>query len=289
MIALLLSAVFLVCTASQGWAQSPFPDGVRFVDNGMPVQAGQNSTITLQVLLGGGDYPRGNIGIFLQTDNNSVLNIPETAMVVTNQSGIAQYNLTSDEVKPGTATVTAILLDRRTGVKASKTYVIAQTGYINGTVADMAGVAIPEASVTIYHLVNGTNQLFPIEGNPTVTTSNESGTPGTFGFAGIPYDSYYVEAVMGDKQTGVNYTLNEMAQPVYIVIAGYSVATPTPVPTATPEPTISASASPTDTLTPTPAPVQTSENSDKQVLWIGGLALVLAIIIIAIVALTRKK
>ena len=287
MITLLLATVFLVCTVSQGWAQSPFPDGVRFVDTGMPIRAGQNYTITLQVLLDGGDYPRGNIGIFLETDNNSVFAIPEPTMAVTNQSGVAQYNVTSDQVKPGTAKVTAILLDRRTGAKVSKSYTIAQTGNLNGTVADMAGVAIPGSSVTLYQVVNGTNQQYLVEGNPTVTTGNDTGTPGSFEFAGISYGSYYLEAAMADKTTGVNYTLNEMAQPVYIVLAGYSVVTPTPAPTVTPEPTTSTSASPT--TMPTHLPTQTSGDSGKQVLWIGGLAIILAIIFLAIVALTRKK
>lgn len=283
-ITLFLLTMLVVCSSAQIWAQSPFPDGIRFADNGTVIRAGQNYTIVAQVLLGGGDYPKGNIGVYLETDNASVINLPETAMAVTNQNGTAAYNLTADQVKPGTAKVTAILLDKRTGARTSKSYTIARIGNLTGTVSDMGGVPVEGASVTLYQSVNGTMQVFPATGNPSVTASNSTGAPGSFEFTGIPYGDYYVEAGIAGKTTGVNYTFNDLSQPVYILMGGYSVATPTPLPTPTAAPSAQATATPA----PTPTPASQSDNS-KQVIWIGGLAVILAVIIIAIVVLTRKK
>lgn len=281
---LFLLTLLVVCSSVQICAQSPFPDGVRFADNGTVIRAGQNYTIVVQALLGGGDYPKGNIGVYLETDNASVIDLPETAMAVTNQNGTAAYNLTADQVKPGTARVTAILLDKRTGIRSSKVFTITRIGNLTGNVSDMRGVPVEGASVTLYLSVNGTMQMFPDAGNPTVAAGNATGAPGSFEFTGIPYGDYYIEAGMADKTTGVNYTFNDLSQPVYILMGGFSVATPTPLPTPTPAPSAQATATPA----PTPTPASSSDNS-KQVIWIGGLAVIFAVIIIAIVVLTRKK
>lgn len=280
MLALLLSAMFLACTGPVT-AQSPFPDGIRFIEGPSVIQAGENTSILMQVQLGGGDYPKGSIGIYMASDNTSVIDIPEVAMTATNQSGIAQYNLTAGQLKPGKANVTAILLDKKTGARVAKTFTVAKSGDIAGSVMDSQGAPAPGASVTLYRYSNGTAQIF---GNPTVSSP---GTPSSYRFSNVPYDSYYLEAGIGDNKTGINYTLGDNAAPADIVIAGYTVATPTPVPTATPEPTTQA----TTAASAAPAPVSTpaSQDETRQVVWIGGLAVILAILIIVIVVLTRMK
>jgi hypothetical protein len=254
------------------------------VDNQTSIPYGQNYTIMMQVLLGGGDYPKGSIGIYLVSNNTSVLDIPDSAMAATNSSGIALYNLTPDQVKPGNAMVTAILLDKRTGVRASKNYTIVNTGNITGTVTDSAGEPVQVARVTAYQPVNGTMQFYPASGNPTYSATNTTGLPGTFRITGLPYGTYYVEASFAANTFSVNYTVNGVEKPVTIALAGYTIATPTPLPTPTTVP----SATATTVATPTPAPTPSGDRS-KQVLWIGALAIVLAIIIIAVVVLTRKK
>lgn len=283
-LALVLLIAFLVSTVAPVWAQSPFPDGVRFADNQTMIQSGQNYTIVLQVLLDGGDYPRGSIGIFLVSNNTSVLDIPDSAMVATNSSGVALYNLTPDQVKPGTAMVTAILLDKRTGIRSSKNYTIVNTGNITGIVTDSAGEPVQVARVTAYQPVDGTMQIYPAEGNPTYSATNTTGVPGTFQIASLPYGTYYVEASFADNTSGINYTVDGAEQPVTIALSGYTIATPTPLPTPTAEP----SATATPAATPTPAPTP-SVDSSKQVMWIGALAIILAVIIVAVVVLTRKK
>ncbi|WP_424356984.1 carboxypeptidase-like regulatory domain-containing protein [Methanocella sp. MCL-LM] len=283
-LALILLTALFYCSVAPGWAQSPFPDGIRFADTETSIPAGQNYSLVMQVLLDGGDYPRGSIGIYLVSNNSSVLDIPDSAMVATNQNGTAIYNLTYDQVKPGTAMVTAILLDKRTGTRVSKNYTIVNTGNITGIVLDSAGEPVPVAKVTLYQPVNGTMQIYPVAGNPTYSASNATGLPGSFSLAKIPYDTYYLEASFADQASGINYTLDGSGQPVNVTIAGYTIATPTPAatPTAVPSPTAAA------TATPAPAPTPSGDSS-KQVLWIGGLAIVLAIVIVAIVLLTRKK
>ncbi|CAJ38184.1 carboxypeptidase-like regulatory domain-containing protein [Methanocella arvoryzae] len=287
-LALIMLIALFYCTMAPAWAQSPFPDGVRFADTGTVMQAGQNYSIVLQVLLDGGDYPRGSIGIYLESNNTSVLDIPGSAMVATDQNGTAVYNLSPGEVKPGTAKVTAILLDKRTGVRASKNYTIVSLGDITGFVLDSAGEPVPVAKVTLYQPVNGTMQVYPVAGNPTYSASNETGIPGAFALAGVPYGTYYLEASFADQASGINYTLDGSGQPVNVTIAGYTIATPAPTPTTTPTSAVSPSPTMIPTATETPAPTS-SGDSGRQVLWIGGLAIALTIIIIAVVLLTRKK
>lgn len=285
--ALVLITTFCVFTVAPGWAQSPFPDGVRFADNSTVIQSGQNYSVVMQVLLDGGDYPRANIGIYVVSNNTSVLDIPDSAMAVTNQSGIAVYNLTTDQVKPGKVKVTAIMLDKQTGISSSKNYTIVNTGNISGIVSDSAGEPVPVARVTLYQPVNGTMQIFPVEGNPTYTASNATGIPGSFTFRGVTHDTYYIEASFADQASGINYTLDGSEQPANVTIAGYTIATPTPLPTpaATPSPSAAVTATPA----PSPSPAPSSGDSSKQLIWIGGLAAILTIIIVAIVMLTRKK
>lgn len=263
----------------------PFPDGIRFADNATVIEAGKNYTAVLQVTYGGGDYPKPNIGIYLSSDNMTIIKMPEESMTGSNSTGIALYNFTAGDV-PGNFTLTARMLDRTKGIGVSKKYYIVKYGNISGIVKDGAGTGIAGAQVTLYSYKNGNRSDVQISGNPAVTAGNDTGVAGSYTFGGVPTGLYYIEASANGAKKGLNYTFTTGTISADIALTGYVAPTPTPAPTIVPSPTPDTGATPTTlpTTVPTPTAKPASSSGDmlKQVWWMVTIALILAGIIVAV-------
>ncbi len=126
-------------------------------------------------------------------------------------------------------------------------------------------------------------QSLPLPGNPT-TASEE----GSYVFEKVPYGSYVIGAAIADKNASYNLTVADPTQSLAILIPGYAAATPTPTPTPAPteEPTPTVTPVP---ASPTPAPKTPTGDTTRQLMWIGGIAVVLAVIIIGVQLLRQRK
>ena len=153
-------------------------------------------------------------------------------------------------------------------------------------VVDASGNGIPGATVTLYSFENGEKgSALSVAGNPA--TASEQGA---YDFENVPYGAYVLEAIIDDRNASINITVPHPAGDTNLTIPGYIASTPTPSPTPTPVP----SEEPTPTVTPipaspTPAGKTPTGDTTKQLMWIGGVTLVLAVIIIGVQLLRQRK
>jgi hypothetical protein len=277
-------AVFSLPAVPQAHAQAVLPDAIAFVDGPAALRAnGNNYTIDIQLTLRGANYSGNNYGVYIQSSDLSLVDIPRGSSIVTDASGRASLNFTTGQGY-GNVTITASLLSPDGSVRASKTFAVMASGNVSGTVVEAGGRRIPGATVTVYSLENGgKGPALPLEGNPA-TASEE----GTFTFEGIPYGSYVIEADIAGQNGSSNLTVASPDESLAIAIPGYTAPTPTPTPTPVPTETPSPTATPVP-ASPTPAPKAPTGDTTRQLMWIGGAALVLAVIIIGIQWLRQKK
>lgn len=285
--ALAIIALFAVMTAMPAGAQISLPDGVKFVDASSELRAGgAEYTITVQLKIRDADYPLNGIGVYFESDNRSVLDISRGTYVVTDSSGRAYLNVTTGQ-NTGYATITAVLMSTDGNVRASKTYAVMGFGNVSGTVVDVDGKGIPDATVTLYLLNNSSKSvILQVAGNPATTSGADSATPGAYTISDVPYGNYYLEAIKENQINGMTISVASLSVNGNIALQGYSVPTPTPTPAPTPEPTPSVTPVP---ASPTPGPKESTGDSLKQVAWIAGAAIVLAAIIIAVQLMRQKK
>ena len=201
---------------------------------------------------------------------------------MTDTNGSASLNITTGQ-SYGNVTITASLLSPDGNVRASKTYAVNAAGSVTGTVVEASGRRIPGATVTLYTQVNGgKGAVVPLSGNPT--TPRKRGHKSSRRCLTARTD----RAEIADKNASYNLTVADPTQSLAILIPGYAAATPTPTPTPAPteEPTPTVTPVP---ASPTPAPKTPTGDTTKQLMWIGGIAVVLAVIIIGIQMLRQRK
>jgi hypothetical protein len=263
-----------------------FPDEIQFVGGPDVLLAGGNNyTIDFQLTLRGANYSGNNFAIFLQTSNSSLVDIPSGTSIAMGTGGRASYNLTTGQGF-GNVTITAALSSPDGSIRSAKTYLVTAFGDVRGKVVDDNGNGIPGATVTLYSPGNGEKgSALPVAGNP-VTTSGQ----GAYAIYDVPYGSYVIEAIIDGRNASLNLTVPHTAGDADLTIAGYIAPTPTPSPTPTAVP----SEEPSPTVTPVPAsptPAGKTPTGDmtKQLIWIGGITLVLAVIIIGVQLLRQKK
>ncbi len=202
---------------------------------------------------------------------------------MTDANGRASLNITTGQ-SYGNVTITATLLSPDGNVRASKTYAVNAAGSVTGTVVEDSGRRIPGATVTLYSVENGEKgAVVPLPGNPTTTSED-----GSYVFEKVPYGSYVIGAAIADKNASYNLSVADPTQSQALLIPGYAAATPTPTPTPAPteEPTPTVTPVP---ASPTPAPKTPTGDTTKQLMWIGGIAVVLAVIIIGVQLLRQRK
>jgi hypothetical protein len=283
-------AAFLLPAIQPAFTQAIMPDGITFVDGPAVLQSGgQSYVIDLQLTIRGANYSGNNFGIFLQTSDPSLIDIPGGTSVVSDSQGRASLNITTGQGY-GNVTITASLFSPDGSVRASKTYTVTASGMVTGTVVEASGRRIPDATVTLYYLVNGEKgSALQAAGNPA-TTSGE----GTYAFESVPYGSYVIEAAIEGYNGSANLTVSSPEQSLAISVPEYVAPSPTPTPTPTPEPTAAPTEEPSPTaepVTPTPGPGEKTPTGDttKQLIWIVAIALVLAAIIIVVQWLRQKR
>lgn len=281
--ALGVMALLLLTQVPPAVSQLALPTGVTFVDSGSQLRAGGSVyTVVVQLLTNDAYYPRPGTGVYFTSSDDSLVDIPIGAYTLTDDQGRAYYNITTG-TGPGNVTITAILLTMNGNMRASKTYTVIGMGNISGMVTDSSGRGIPNATVTLYQMSNGTRG--PKADVPSVSTADPAtGTPGQFTINDVPYGTYYLEAGIDGHISGTATTLAGQNASVTLSIEGYTVATPTPEPTPTSEPT----AVPTPSGKPTTTPGQGTGNSTSQAVWIIIVALLVAAIVVA-VQLNRMK
>jgi hypothetical protein len=281
---LLIALIFIMAEWPAG-AQLSLPDGVKFVDPSSTLRAGgAEYTITVQLMIRDADYPLNGIGVYFESDNLAVLDIGRGTYVITDSNGRASLNVTTGQ-DPGNATVTAVLMSTDGNVLASKDYSVEGFGNVTGTVVDATGKGIPDAMVTLYLLNNSSKSgIVQVAGNPAITSGADAAMPGVYVINDVPYGSYYLEATKGNQIAAMTLTVEHPEVSGNIALKGYYLPTPTPTPAPTPEPTPTVTPAPPS---PTPGAKSTGDPL-KQVAWIIGTAIVLAVIIVA-VQLMRQK
>ncbi|OPY27407.1 MAG: Bacterial Ig-like domain (group 1) [Methanocella sp. PtaU1.Bin125] len=281
---LLIALIFIIAEEPAG-AQMSLPDGVKFVDPSSVLRAGgAEYTITVQLKIHDADYPLNGIGVYFESTNPSVLDIGRGTFVMTDSSGRASLNVVTGP-NTGNVTVTAVLMSTDGDVRASKNYTVKGFGNVSGTVVDAAGKGIPGASVTLYLLNNSSkSSIVQVPGNPATTAGADAAVPGFYAINDVPYGSYYLEAIKDNQIAALTLTLASTDVSGNIALQGYYLPTPAPTPAPTLEPTPTATPVPP---TPTPGAKSTGDPL-KQAAWIIGAAIVLAVIIVA-VQLMRKK
>jgi hypothetical protein len=279
-------AVFSLPAVQPAHSQAVLPDSIMFVGGQPVLQAGGNNyTIDIQLMIRGANYSGNNFGIYFRASDLSLIDIPEGSSIVTDSNGRASLNITTGQGY-GNVTITASMLSPDGSVRASKTYAVMAAGNVTGTVVEASGRRISGALVTLYTLENGEKgSALTLTGNPVSTTDE-----GSYAIENVPYGSYVIEAAVDDQNASYNVTVAAPTQSLAIAIPGYTAPTPTP----TPEPTLAPTEVPSPTVTPVPAspsPAGKTPTGDttRQLLWIGGIALVLAIIIIGAQWLRHKK
>jgi len=170
-------------------------------------------------------------------------------------------------------------------IRSSRTYLVTAYGNLSGTIMDNSSKGIPGATVRLYPLVNGETRF-------SVSDEQTAGQDGTFTFESVPYGQYTIEADIAGNNASVNLIVSSPDQRLTVTIPGYVVPEPTPTPT--PEPTVTPTEQPSPPVTPVPAsptPAGKTPTGDttRQLLWIGGIALVLAAIIIGVQLLRQRK
>ncbi|HEY3273688.1 MAG TPA: carboxypeptidase-like regulatory domain-containing protein, partial [Methanocella sp.] len=270
----------------QAYTQAVLPDEIKFVDGPDVLLAGGNNyTIDLQLMLKGTNYSGNNFGIYFQTSNTLLVDIPPVSSIVSGADGRASYNITTGQGF-GNVTITVALMSPDGNIRSAKTYLVTAYGNVSGTVVDASGNVIPDATVTLYPLENGEKgSALPVAGNPFTTSEH-----GGYEIENVPYGAYVVEAVIDGYNASTNLTVPHPTGGIDLTIAGYVAATPTPSPTPTPVP--SEEPSPTVTpvpASPTPAGKTPTGDTTKQLMWIGGVALVLTVIIIGVQLLRQRK
>jgi hypothetical protein len=273
-------AVFSLPAVQPAHSQSVLPDSVVFVDGTTLLEAGGNHyTVDVQVMYHGVNASETYTRVYFKSNDPSLVDIPAGTSIVTDANGRASLNITTGQ-SYGNVTITAILLSPDGNVRASKTYAVNAAGNITGTVVEASGRRIPGATVTLYTQVNGgKGTVVALPGNPT-TASEE----GSYDFEEVPYGPYVIEATIADKNASYNLSLADPTQSLPILIPGYAAATPTPAPTEVPTPTVTPVPA-----SPMPAPKTPTGDTTKQLLWIGLIAVVLAVIIIGVQLLRQRK
>jgi hypothetical protein len=283
-VAIAFLAVFSLPAVQPAHSQSVLPDSLIFVDSMPYLEAGGNQyTIDIQVKYHGVNVSETYTRVYFRSDNPSLVDIPAATSVVTDANGRASLNITTGQGY-GTVTITATLLSPEGNVRASKTYPVIAAGSVTGTVVEDSGRRIPGATVTLYTIENGSKgAVVPLPVNPTKASEE-----GSYVFEKVPYGSYVIEAAIVDKNASYNLSVAEPTQSLALAIPGYTAPTPTPSPTPVP------TEEPTPTVTPVPAsptPALKTPTGDttKQLMWIGGVAVVLAVIIIGVQLLRQRK
>jgi hypothetical protein len=280
-----LLAVFIFSAVQPVYTQEVLPDNITFVDGPTVLQAGNSYVIDIQLTVEGANYAGNNYAVFFQTSNSSLIDIPRGQSVVTNDRGRASFNITAGEGY-GNVTVTASLLSPGNSIRGSKTYTVVAFSNVRGSVLEAGGSGIPGATVTLYSMEAGEKgAVLSIAGNPVTTSEN-----GAYAIDNVPYGSYVIEAAADGQNATANLTVSSASQVEDILIPGYVVPTPTPTPTPTPAP--GEEPSPTATpvsASPSPAPKTPTGDTTRQLIWIVGVALVLAAIIIGVQTLRQRK
>ena len=282
-VVLVILAFLLLPAVPLASAQAILPDSIAFIDGPATLQAGGNYTIDIQLLIRGANYSGNNYGVYLQSSDSSLIDLPRGSSIVTDASGRASFNFTAG-VGYGNVTITAALLSPDGSVRASKLFAVKAGGNVSGTVVEAGGRRIPGATVTIYNMENEVKgSILQVDGNPT-TASDE----GTFAFVAVPYGSYLIEADIAGQNSSSGLIVSSPDESLSLAISGYTAPTPTPTPT--PVPTEAPTATPTPVpATPTPAGKTPTGDTTRQLLWIGGVALVLTVLIVGVQWLRQKK
>jgi hypothetical protein len=281
-------AVYLLPASQQAYTQAILPDEIQFVNGpDMLLAGGNHYTIDLQLMLQGANYSGNNFGIYFRTSDPSLVDIPGGSSIVSGTDGRGSFNITTGDGF-GNVTITATLLSPDGSIRSAKTYQVSAYGNVRGTVFDASGYGIPGATITLYSLENGNkSSVLPLAGNPATASEH-----GGYDLENVPYGSYVIEAVIDDQNASLNLTVPHSAGDADLTIPGYIAPTPTPAPSPTlaPLPT----EEPLPTVTPIPAspasaPKTPTGDTTKQLMWIGGIALVLTIIIIGVQLLRQRK
>jgi hypothetical protein len=151
----------------------------------------------------------------------------------------------------------------------------ASAAKVSGTVSDMNGIKVADATITLYQA--GHEYVLP-------TNPGKTDATGSYEFTGLPAGAYSLQADKGGYfSTSDTVNLAEADMQINLRIPGYDsraavptvsvYVTPTPIPTPTPKPT----ASPTPTMVP--LPTQVSEP---------GFGLLLALLALGAVVALRK-
>ncbi len=295
-LAALAALALLLCPVPETTqAQTVMPDGITIVGGPPALQAGGITyRIDVQLTIQGANYSGNNFGIYFLSDDQGLVSIPWGTAAVSDDGGHASLNVTTG---PGTGnvTLTAALLRPDGAVRASKVYRVVGFGNVSGVVTDAAGKGVPGATVTLY-AINGTarGERVPISGNPATTAGPDAAVPGVYSFGNVPFGTYVIEAAVDGHAANVTSSVSHATESADINIPGFMVATPTPTPSPTPTIGPSPSATPVS-ASPTPSPSSTAMpktptgDETRQIVWIGAVALVLAVLIIGIQLLRKPK
>lgn len=273
--------------ATHASAQLVLPDTAIFIDGSSIIPAdGYNYTIMLQLRYHDVNYTDNQIGVFLWSSNTSIINLAKYTTAVVDTNGLAIINITTDKYT-GSAVVFASLFSPDSSIVVSKTYRVVKTGNVSGIITDPSGMAIPGATVTLNTLNNSSKgEKVSLGGNPAVSAGADSGTPGAYALSYVPYGSYYLEASIDTQSSGQVIDVTGPTAGRSLAIAGYYMPTPTPEPTLEPTP------APTPTpvpATPTPFVKTSTGDTARQTAWIIGAGVVLAVLIIIVQLLRKKK
>jgi hypothetical protein len=106
----------------------------------------------------------------------------------------------------------------------------AQTGIITGMVTSGNNAAVPDATVTLTSVENGSAVGF-VPNNPQQTSNISSSLPGTYTFTDVPYGTYYVIAQKDGYSYFTTIEVKAGTATANIVIPEYvAPATATPQP-----------------------------------------------------------
>ncbi|HEY3422099.1 MAG TPA: carboxypeptidase-like regulatory domain-containing protein, partial [Methanocellaceae archaeon] len=106
----------------------------------------------------------------------------------------------------------------------------AQTGIITGMVTSANNAAVPDATVTLTDVENGSAVDF-VPNNPQQTSNFSSSLPGTYTFTDVPYGTYYVLAQKDGYSFFTTIEVKAGTATANIVIPEYvAPATATPQP-----------------------------------------------------------
>jgi len=107
----------------------------------------------------------------------------------------------------------------------------AETGIITGMVTSANNAAVPDATVTLTSIDNGSAVDF-VSNNPQLTSNFSSSLPGTYTFTDVPYGTYYVIAEKDGYSFYTTVDVKAGTSTANIVISNYTAPE-----TVTPQPT----------------------------------------------------